>query len=193
MKINPQVKKGDVVILLAMAQESMMPGTKGIVQSVQNVFGSDMIYVDWENGRKLSLLGDVDAWTVEEPKNIDEAYNDKWLSQNLDIMNFDTNTLVNFLLKIKESGITNMFGASPYLYMGKDRIQHQFAYTDFSEDQQERFDEMLEYADSSQNAMIQGVIKVLDKENKELSIDNINRYLQKYSSKILMHYINVLS
>jgi hypothetical protein len=41
--------------------------------------------------------------------------------------------------------------------------------------------------------MINGVIKILEKEKKELSVENINRYLQRYSQKLLMHYVNVLS
>jgi len=196
MEINPAVKEGDKIILLYMKGETMSPGLKGIVTRVQkDPFGGDgnLIYADWENGSKLSLISTDDAWTLDVPKKIDEAYQDDWLSKNLDIANFDTNTLVEFLIKVKDSGITNMFGASPYLWQGKERIEHQFHYNDFDDEKQEKFDEMLDMANQSQSAMINGVIKILEKENKELSVENINRYLRKYSEKILMHYINVLS
>jgi len=193
MEINPKLKIGDNVTLLYMKGETMSPGLKGIVKGVENVFNEDIITVDWENGRKLSLLSTEDAWTLNPPEKIEEAYKDEWLSKNLDIANFDTNVLTNYLIKVRDSGITNMFGAAPYLYMGKDRIEHEFHYNEFDENKQQRFDEMLEIADEAQSEMINGVIKILEKENKELSIENINRYLQKYSQKILMHYINVLS
>lgn len=193
MEINPKLKIGDNVTLLYMKGETMSPGLKGVVKGVENVFNEDIITVDWENGRKLSLLSTEDAWTLNPPERIEEAYKDEWLSKNLDIANFDTNVLVQFLIKIKDSGITNMFGASPYLWMGRERIEHQFAYHDFSEEKQEKFEDMLDMANETQSEMINGVIKILEKENKELSIENINRYLQKYSQKILMHYINVLS
>lgn len=193
MEINPKLKVGDNVTLLYMKNETMSPGLKGVVTSIDNVFSEDIISVTWENGSKLSLLSTEDAWTLDVPKKIEEAYNSEWLSKNLDIVNFDTDVLVNFLIKVRDSGITNMFGASPYLYMGSDRIKHEFEYADFNDDKQRRFDEMVELADESQSAMINGVIKILEKENKELSLENINRYLQKYSQKILMHYINVLS
>jgi hypothetical protein len=193
MEFNPKLKVGDNVTLLYMKGETMSPGLKGIVKGVENVFGEDIITVDWENGRKLSLLSTEDAWTLNLPEKIEEAYKDDWLSKNLDIANFDTNVLVKFLIKVRDSGITNMFGASPYLWQGKERIEHQFHYNDFDDEKQEKFDEMLDMANQSQSAMIDGVIKILEKENKELSIENINRYLQKYSQKILMHYINVLS
>jgi len=193
MEINPKLKIGDNVTLLYMKGETMSPGLKGIVKGVENVFNEDIITVDWENGRKLSLLSTEDAWTLNPPEKIEEAYKDEWLSKNLDIANFDTNVLTNYLIKVRDSGITNMFGAAPYLYMGKDRIEHEFHYNEFDENKQQRFDEMLEIADEAQSEMINGVIKILEKENKELSIENINRYLQKYSQKILMHYINILS
>jgi hypothetical protein len=193
MNFKPKVDTGDKIVLLSMDDESMMPGLKGVVTRVVNVLGDDIIHVEWENGRTLNLISSLDAWILDEPKEIKEAYDSSWLSKNLDIANFDTNTLVEFLIKVKESGITNMFGAAPYLWMGKERIEHQFAYHDFSEEKQERFDEMLDMANEAQSAMINGVIKILEKEKKELSVENINRYLQRYSQKLLMHYVNVLS
>lgn len=193
MKINPPLKVRDKIILLSMHEETMSPGLKGVVTRIQQVVGTDVMYIDWENGRTLALLSDTDAWTLDESEPMKEAYNSEWLSKNLDIANFDTNILVEFLLKVKESGIVNMFGAAPYLWLGKERIAHQFAYHDFSDEKQEKFDEMLDMANKSQSAMINGVIKILEKENKELSVENINRYLQRYSQKILTHHINVFS
>lgn len=193
MKINPPLKVRDKIILLSMHGETMSPGLKGVVTRIQQVVGTDVMYIDWENGRTLALLSDTDAWTLDESEPMKEAYNSEWLSKNLDIANFDTNILVEFLLKVKESGIINMFGAAPYLWLGKERIAHQFAYHDFSDEKQEKFDEMLDMANESQSAMINGVIKILEKENKELSVENINRYLQRYSQKILTHHINVFS
>lgn len=193
MKINPPLKVRDKIILLSMHGETMSPGLKGVVTRIQQVVGTDVMYIDWENGRTLALLSDTDAWTLDESEPIKEEYNSEWLSKNLDIANFDTNILVEFLLKVKESGITNMFGAAPYLWQGKERIAYQFAYHDFSDEKQEKFDEMLDMANESQSAMINGVIKILEKENKELSVENINRYLQRYSQKILTHHINVFS
>jgi dsDNA-binding SOS-regulon protein len=84
-----------------------------------------------------------------------------------------------------------MFGASPYLYLGRERIEHEFKYNDLKDD--DKFEEVLDMADEIQSIMVGGVMKILEKEGKELSLDNINNYLRKYSQKLLMHYINVLS
>ena len=44
-------------------------------------------------------------------------------------------------------------------------------------------------ADEAQSKMITGVIKVLEKEGKEVELSNINRYLKKYSEKIWDTYV----
>jgi chromosome condensin MukBEF MukE localization factor len=90
--------------------------------------------------------------------------------------------------KLRESSIINMFGSSPYLYMGKDRIYHQ-NYNNPSAEDNETYDELLEMADEAQSKMISGVIKVLEKEGKEVDLSNINRYLKKYSEKIWDTYV----
>jgi hypothetical protein len=190
---NPKVKPGDKIILLSMVGEPMPIGLKGTVLRISNFIGSEIIQVDWENGRNLSLLADEDIWMIDEPKKISENSNsrDKWWSQNIDIFQFNTSKINQYLIKIAESGIVNMFGASPYLYLGKERIEHEFKYNDLKDD--DKFEEVLDMADEIQSIMVGGVMKILEKEGKELSLDNINNYLRKYSQKLLMHYINVLS
>ena len=58
---------------------------------------------------------------------------------------------------------------------------------------EEKFDELLEMADTSQMYMINGVISILEKEGKELTDRNINNYLKRYSLQILQNYIYILS
>ena len=55
------------------------------------------------------------------------------------------------------------------------------------------YDEVLEKADEAQSIMINGVIKILEKEGKEAELDKINSYLRKYSTKIVMGYMYLLS
>jgi hypothetical protein len=90
MNFKPKVDTGDKIVLLSMDDESMMPGLKGVVTRVVNVLGDDIIHVEWENGRTLNLISSLDAWILDEPKEIKEAYDSSWLSKNLDIANFDT-------------------------------------------------------------------------------------------------------
>lgn len=193
--INPKLKEGDRIILLHMQDEIMSPGTKGVVISVNVVMGEELYQVEWENGSKLNLLADVDAWKLEKKTKIDESL-DKLISGNLELKYFKRKFLVEYLKDIRDSGIVNMFTASPYLYMGRERIAHEFYYKEFDEQSQEAFDRVLENADEAQTIMISGVLKILEEEGKDVSfddVDKINNYLRRYSKKILEYYIHLLS
>jgi len=196
--LNADLKIGDKVRLLHMEDETMIPGLIGTVTGVtKDPFESEgkIISVNWENGSTLSLLSSTDAWMkIEENKKINES-RDEFFISNLDLVkNFNTKFLVDYLLKIRDSGITNMFGAAPYLYMGRERIEHEFKYEDFNNSEQEQIlQEVLDLADEAQSVMIQGVIKTLESQNKDLSVENINNGLRRYSSRIVEWYINVMS
>jgi hypothetical protein len=97
--------------------------------------------------------------------------------------------LHEYLKKVRESGIVNMFGASPYLYLGKDRIEHEFKYQEVVNE--EEFEEVLEMANLAQSEMIRGVMNVLDHEGKEHDLKLINRYIQRYATKVLENYMNL--
>ena len=194
--INQELKPGDRVKLLFMEDESIETGTEGTVTKSFELFGDKQYEVDWDNGSKLSLISSVDAWKKIESKKITESSsiegmeekNKKFL-ENIDVFqNFKMKFFKDYLLTLRDCGVTNMLGASPYLYMGKDRMETDFRYHNV---ENEICDEVLEKANLSQAYMITGVIKLLESKNKEDSLENINRYLRMYSQKILMTYINL--
>ena len=194
MKSNPKLSPGDKIILLHMEDETMSPGLKGVVISVSNVFGEDIYDVEWENGRKLNLLSDVDKWKKSKIR-VDEGGIDKFIMNNLNFIKaFDRKFFIEYLKNLRDSGVINMFGASPYLYVGKERIEHEFKYKEFiNEESEEAFQKVLENADMAQSKMIQGVMKILEKEGKEITLDSINSGLKKYSILVLQYYIHLLS
>ena len=189
--INPELKKGDRIILLHMSGESSVPdGTHGKVYSVDNVFGDVQYGVEWDNGSKLGLLSDTDMWDKEErfkvKKKITED-RDKFIMDNIDLFKyFNIKFLKKYLLMVRASGITNMYGAGPYLYMGSDRIKHEFKYKDVPNE--EAFEEMLENSDQAQAEMINGVINYLNDKGIEEDMSSINKYLQRLSTKIIQTY-----
>lgn len=193
MALNPKLEKGDKIVLLHMKGETMPPGLKGVVLGVSNLMGEDIYDIEWENSRKLSLLSTEDAWRLSKTKLKESSMND-FLMKNLDVKYFKPTFLVEYLKDIRESGIVNMFGASPYLYMGKARIEHEFHYHEFSnEDSEEAFQRVLEKADKAQSIMIQGCMKVLEKEGKEITVESINSCLPRQAQKLLIFFINLLS
>jgi hypothetical protein len=191
--LNQKLNKGDRVLLLHMEGEMVSPGTKGTVSNIsKDPFEKDaVIYsVRWDDGGNLSLLSVTDAWKkIEEP--IKESYEQaKWFVNNKIIIEcFDIRFLGQFLEKVRQSGITNMFGASPYLYMGRERIENEFKYKNIHNE--EVFEEVLDMADESQTKMIDGVMKVIEKEGKEVSVELVNRYIQRCSSLFLDYWMRL--
>lgn len=196
--INPELKKGDRVVLLHMDKEMIVPGLTGTVtRAVRDPFEKDgMIYeMKWDDGSTLALVSVADAWTKIESEKITESSieQSKWFMDNMDIpKNFNTKFLTKYLIKLRDSGITNMFGAAPYLWIGKDRIEHEHHYDQTTEDNEEYL-ELLEMADEAQHEMIKGVIKVLESKNIEPDVQNINNYLKRYATKIVNYYMQILS
>lgn len=207
--INPELEIGQEVILLHMEDEtSIAPGTKGKVVAKSVVFGDTQYTVKWENGSQLAIISSCDLWDTPENMSkrkkrvqeieikkksiteVDEFERSKKLMQNIDVFkHFNMRFLNQYLKMVRDSGIVNMFGASPYLYMGKDRIEHEFKYRDVHNE--ESFEQVLENANQAQAEMINGVINVLNSEGKEESLENINRYIQRYAQKVLSNYMHL--
>jgi hypothetical protein len=196
--INPKLKVGDRVQIMHMEDEmDIIPmGTWGTVERVSNVMDEDIYGVKWDNGKTLNILSTTDVWDTEEnrgefkKKKIseqDETERHKALVKNMDVFtNFKMRYLYEYLKKVRDCGVVNMFQAAPFLYMGKDRMEHFFKYNDI---ENEICDEVLDMANMAQHEMVTGVIKVLESQGKEDSIEIINRYLQRYSQKVLENYM----
>jgi len=184
--LNPPLKVGDVVVCYHMDGEtSIPPGTKGTVKSIsRDPFEpeGELIYnVSWETGSTLGLLSTTDAWKKieKEPKEkVQESKDGDWnfLTRNPDIYeHFDWRWFREYLTKIRDSGIINMFGSSPLLYAGRDHIDRY--YGEGREDEEE-FQAVLEDADESKHKIVQGVI-------------NYIHYAKNFSQKILSLYITL--
>ena len=190
--MNPKLEVDDRVFLLYMFKEiSMNPGDCGVVTSVDNVFGVIQYGVNWDNGSRLSLLSDTDAWKLEKKQiKEDEIHKANILYKNIDTFRFfKMGFLRKYLLAIREASFVNMFQASPYLWMGRDRLEHEFKYKDIHN--QEAFDRVLDMANQSQSEMINGVINYLESKDIEENMENINKYLHRFATTILQNYINI--
>jgi|TARA_B110000908_G_scaffold110321_1_gene129347 hypothetical protein len=196
--INPDLNKGDRVKLISMSDEtSLSLGDGGTVTSKTKVFGIEQYGIKWDNGSLLGLLSDADHWMLEDDynkkfnKKINESLGHREATNRLtSFKEFNMKYLFSYLLKVRESGIVNMMAATDYLWLGSDRIQHEFKYKNISDE--DSFDEVIEMADMSQSEMIQGVMRVLEKEGKEMDDNTINRYLKKYSKDILLNYMYIM-
>jgi hypothetical protein len=204
---NAPLEAGDKVVCIKMQDDyGVAGGIPGIVKSVSNVFGENQYNVNWKNGSTLALIEGVDQWlkVVEETdENIQEVRvltKKEFLEESKSIpaefvkysRMYDIKLIKKFLDLLRESGLTNMYAASPYLYMGKDRIAHQHYYDDMDESREEKFDELLEIAEEVRHAMINGAMKhYLSKRNND-DEDEDDRYLRNIESYIRRDSINLL-
>ena len=198
--INPELYAGDRVVVLHMDDEfSAVPiGTAGTVKSHSKVFGDDQYNVNWDNGSSLALISSVDIWDTEESmiakrtikKKVVEGEYEKNLNllKNIDVFkNFNMKFLQKYLLAVRESSIVNMFDAADYLWLGRERIEHEFKYKDIHNE--DAFEKVLEMADQAKSEMIIGVMNVLENEGKEDSLENVNRNIKRYAFKVLQNYM----
>lgn len=195
-QLNPPVKSGDKIVCYHMDGETGVPaGTFGVVKTVsRDPFETDndgqIIGVDWENGSKLSLLTTTDAWkkVVEEIQEQTGSPEYDFFSKNPEVFeNFDYKFFKKYLLKLRESGVINMFQASPFLYSGKEWIDR---YHGEHQEDNEAFQEVLEMAEETKNKMIQGLIKYM--ESKNMDIDDMSRFnnlINKFAMKINQFYM----
>ena len=196
-KLNPELKVGDRIMCLHMEGETgVPPGTLGTVKKIsRDPFESpdeNIINVNWDNGSTLALISSTDAWKFAPEESIQESTNSnsEWdfIVKNEDVLeNFDWRWLREFLYKIRESGIINMFGASPLLYAGKEHIDR---YYGEGREDDENFQAVLDDADEARNKIVQGVMKYMEKNNKDLdNLNQVNAFARNFSQKIIGLYI----
>lgn len=194
-ELNPELNVGDEIVLYFMEGETSIPmGTKGIVKRITaDPFESEndgkLIEVEWENGSQLSLVSTTDAWKKTSEKNkLNEDSSWNFITSNPDVFeNFDWKFFRDYLTDVRDSGIVNMYGASPLIYAGREHINRY--YGEGREDNEE-FQKVLDSAEESKNKLIQGVLKYMDKNDKDIeNIDLINRYARHFSQKLLGVYM----
>ena len=203
-KINPRLKEGDRIVLIMMpGEDSVSYGDRGTVSKVNHAHSFIQYFVNWDNASTLALIEDIgdksnvgDRWMSEEDfddlmklkkrKNLGESEEEKMkkFMANVEVFRtFDREFLFKFLEKLRESGIVNMYAAAPYLYMGGGRIYGENHYNENKDE--EAFDELVEMADEAKDKMIQGAVKILEKEGKEITVEKVSRVVKKYAGMVL--------
>lgn len=105
---------------------------------------------------------------------------------------YDLKTIFNFLELLRKSGIVNMFGATPYLYGGKEFLNDEIkrhnrnrnSWSD-DEDEEEDYEELINMADKVRELMILGATKRMSDDDSENYINNITRKIKKDALDIL--------
>jgi hypothetical protein len=151
---------------------------------------SEIISVKWDNGSSLSLLTQTDAWKkivdnqITEQKNTIESF-----KRNKEIFkHFDWRFFREFLVKMRDSGIVNMFGAAPLIYAGKNHIDR---YYGEGREDDEKFQEFLEDAEKARNIFVSNLVSYMKSKNMDVDdMDSVNSRAREISKKLLDIYIS---
>lgn len=199
--MNPKLKVGDEIVLYHMEGDfSVPPGTVGEVWKIVHdpfVKDSQIIHVRWENGSTLNLLSDTDSWkkvkkdiTEQNDNSIDQSHDPygSWIEKNMNIRRaFNLNYLGEYLELLRESGIVNMYGASPLLYAGANHIER---YYGEGREDNEKFQELLSQSDKAKDVFINGLLKWMGLEGIDINdLSRVNTYADRISKKILQYWI----
>lgn len=199
--MKQDLEVGDRIVLYHMDDEHMSIGEKGTVESINfDPFEDDnqIIGVIWDNGSTLALLTKYDYFKKIASKQLKESRKSEeqfdFLKNNLKFLkNFDGSAILAFIKDLRDSGIINMFGASPYLYSGQKWIseKHGFPYDneDMDETQVEAYERVLANADTIKNKVIDGAYKNTLGRGQDLDIDGFNKEMKKQASRLLNYYI----
>jgi hypothetical protein len=105
-----------------------------------------------------------------------------------------------FFKVLRDSGIINMWQAPSLLYIGRERLEHEFKYKDIPDE--EKFEELLDMADDIQRLMIVGAQMKKENTDDEETDDydefdrkymaNLNRILQKDSGDLFRVWTTLL-
>lgn len=191
-KWNPTLDVGDRIECLYMEGEiAVSPGTKGTVNNVtRDPFnkGEYIISVKWDNKSSLNLLSSTDVWKKVPPKLNEQDGNMDVLIRNREVLrHFDWKFLREFLRKIRESGIINMWGASPLIYAGRDHIER---YYGEGREDDDIFQDLLDHADEARYKMVNGTLNYLESKDKDKDdLDLVNRTIRKLAANMLEIYI----
>lgn len=192
--MDKKIDVGDRIRLLDMQDEVRAPlGATGTVKRIiDDPFepGNKIVEVDWDQSFSLSLLTNYDMWKVL-PKKINEGQdaNFEYLVKNRDLKkSFDLDYFKNYLNVLKESGIVNMFGSSPFLYMDEEHLER---YYGENREDNENFQKLLSIQDETRQKFIQGLVKFAEKTDMDLLSDDarLNNLAKRLSKKILEYYV----
>jgi hypothetical protein len=195
---NPPLNVGDIVVCYHMEGETgVPPGTKGKVIRVGNdpFEESGKLYeIKWNNGSSLSLVSVTDAWKrVSSESKLNEQSSktghpeyDFFSNNRFLFTMFDWKFLRSYLKDVRDSGIVNMFESSSLLYSGPEYIER---YYGENPPNQEAFDEVISKSQKAKDLMVQGTIKYVESEGKEVDLDIVNGYIRNIAKQMVLLYI----
>ena len=218
-EINPELKKGDVVILLHMDGESVPIGSRGFViekipqprqKSTDSGYGYKVEWYDIDTNKLLSkfpLFPEDDGWVFDreyyesEGNNINEAkFKDvddlvEWGKFLTTFGKDDLNLICEFFELERRSGFFNMHTeGGKFVLSGRDYIESFIKLksfeTNFDEEDKNIHKLLLSRAQEVRDIFIRGAMKYLEEKGQELEIPNIQKTMQRLVRTSKIWWVN---
>jgi hypothetical protein len=206
-KLNPELKKGDRIVLVYMDGETLGPGTKGEVLEIGNApkfSPKDLGYmynVQWfdEDGNpisKLSLLPETDAWIFDKDSKIENI-------QEIDFKNLDDlsskgdflavfskkelEKVYEFLELERQIGSHNMaMEGGKFLLMGPDYIQDFFKLQSYhikpDKEKEILIKRLINRSEDIYNLFIRASMEYLDNKEIKYSLKDVQKTMVRLAT-----------
>ncbi len=210
-KLNPELKTGDRIILVHMDGESLGTGIKGEVTGISQTpsFGGKDSYqynVRWfdEEGKQFSqldLLPDADAWIMDpdfQQENIQEINFrnlDDLIAKGDFLASFSKKELeevYKFLELERQIGSHNMaMEGGKFRMVGPSYIEDFFRLQRYHRDYDEiLIEKLISRSQNMRDMFIRNAMKYLENQDKELSINNIQRTMIRLAQTAKEFWMN---
>ena len=209
---NPELKKGDRIILINMPGESLFAGTKGIVEKIEKVpsFGGQEGYqyrISWVDDddnviSTLSLLPNEDSWLLDpeyNQNNLNEARitdidalikKADWLKL---FKRADLKYILEYLELIRQSGVVNMFQSGQFLAQTGYYIRKFFEFyalqNNLDENDEELYEKIVEMSDKVRDIMIRAAVMDLSRNNREITTGSAENRLRRLTTEVVKEYM----
>jgi hypothetical protein len=98
--------------------------------------------------------------------------------------------ILNFMFKLKESGIANMFDMSYFLLMDENTLRRWLIGRYSDEEIEDKYEELLETVEPMRNQLIYGLMNYMEKNNKSVEdLDLVNNEFKKFARMISNTYV----
>jgi hypothetical protein len=206
-KLNPELKKGDRIVLVYMDGETLGPGTKGEVLEIGNApkfSPKDLGYmynVQWfdEDGNpisKLSLLPETDAWIFDKDSKIENI-------QEIDFKNLDDliskgdflavfskkelEKVYEFLELERQIGSHNMaMEGGKFLLMGPDYIRDFFKLQSYhikpDKEKEILIKKLINRSEDIYNLFIRASMEYLDNKEIKYSLKDVQKTMVRLAT-----------
>jgi len=161
--------------------------------------GEEIISVKWENGSSLSLVSSEDIWMMERDlkTNIKEAHNNPNLDNLISLKEIfkysNEKIFFDFLSKIRESGLVNMFESGQFLVSGPKYLQKFIEFEEMKsgrEYDEDMVEELMKMSQQTRDEFIRMAMKMVEDEGTDdYSNRNLEKKIRTLTSKALKYYM----